>query len=522
MEIWYVEEELSPSLPEGFYDWLNISATTVFLHEKKSLTTWKDNIKIINYTSETPDGIELNADFGYSLNLANTVMKECEVRQRINKYEDKICILINNGNNAVAHFLLQNSICKHDQLKNFVIVLIQNDQFSEIESEIVYKFPDYWIKKKNTASIYSAHGILTWDKSVYNLLNEFQEVLLLTNINDYSNVTDWISTKLTLQKTSYPAINGLQEKPTLESDKYGELLSVIVPFYNMGAFLLETIESIKKSTYPNFEIIIVNDGSDDDESLRVLESIGSSFSSISIINIENKGLANARNVGAHYANGKFITFLDADDLIDPFYYERCIRILDSYNNVSFVYSWVQFFGLKDNIWITFDAEFPLILLTNMLSAFPVIRKKSFIDFGLNNLIMDKGMEDHESWISMLENGCKGVSIPEPLVFYRIRSDSMSRQFNRQIVNELFYKISKLHPLLYQEHSHEIFNLVYANGPGYLWNNPAIKYPDVSYNLEEVNNVENKVKYELIRLFNSKKGRFIVKWFFKLKMNRLFK
>lgn len=220
-------------------------------------------------------------------------------------------------------------------------------------------------------------------------------------------------------------------------------------------------------------------------------------------------MSNARNVGAYASKGVFITFLDSDDLVAPEYYQRCIEILESYINVSFVYSWVRFFGLREDVWVTFDTEFPLLLLSNMLSAFAVIRKDHFLEYGINKVEMKKGMEDHESWINMCENGCAGVSIPEALVYYRIRGNSMSRQFNREIVNDLYYKISQFHKELYKRFGDEIFNLIYMNGPGYMWNNPAVSYPELGY-LQD-HEIDNNLKYELMRIFNTKKGNGLLNY-----------
>ncbi|WP_336762289.1 glycosyltransferase family A protein [Paenibacillus sp. USHLN196] len=520
MELWYVEDKLSPKLPEIFNDWLKLKVTKVFLPEMQELKKWQETIKVIRYNSETVEGINLNDAFANALNLANRVISECELDT---EKRNKICLLINNGNLAIGHFLIQNALCKNDHLSNVLIVLIQEKNLP-IHVGVNYKFPDYWIYRRNESSVISGHGVITWNENIYELLDKHQKVLLLKEDSiNFSYMTDWLETKLSLNKSLYPSDHKIQKQINYEPSVTEEdLLSVIVPFYNMGSLLLETIQSINNSTYRNIEIIIVNDGSDNEESIGALELIKNTMNDISIINIENQGLSNARNVGARVAKGRFISFLDADDLVDPLYYEKCIRVLDNYENVSFVYSWVQFFGMKNSIWVTFDAEFPLLLLTNMLSAFPVIRTSDFLEYGVNKPIMDKGMEDHESWISLLENGCIGVSIPEPLVFYRIRSDSMSRQFNREIVNELFIKISHLHSSLYKQYGQEIFNLTYVNGPGYLWNNPAIDYPNVTHGSPDSYSTDNKTKYELLRLMNSNKGRFMIKWFFKLKMNRLFK
>lgn len=325
-------------------------------------------------------------------------------------------------------------------------------------------------------------------------------------------------------KTKFPALldPSLKSKDSLSTTLHirGKL-SIIIPYYNLGLHIEETMQSALATDYDNFEIIIINDGSSDPLSIEVLEKYRGQEPKIKIIDISNKGLANARNIGAMNASGEYLAFLDADDLIEPHFYPKAIRILDSYSNVSFVYSWLQYFGNSSNTWPTFNTEFPYLLASNMLSAFVVVRKQDFINFGLNKIEMEYGMEDYEGWISMCANGCLGVSIPAPLVKYRVRTNSMSRQFNRDMIIYLRERMASINSPIYEKHGAELFKLVDANGPGYLWDNPTMAYPTIGYGANSSNDFSdlNSQKYELMRLANSKWGSRLIKLAFKLKVNR---
>ncbi|MFD2659288.1 glycosyltransferase [Paenibacillus thailandensis] len=296
------------------------------------------------------------------------------------------------------------------------------------------------------------------------------------------------------------------------------LLSIVIPYYNLGEYLAETIQSALATNYTPIEIVIVNDGTNDDNSIKVLDQYRN-HSKIRIIDIQNRGLANARNVGAINSKGEYIAFLDADDLIEPEFYPKAINILNQYKNVSYVYSWLKYFGNSHDVWPTFNTEFPYFLASNMLAAFVVVRKSDFINYGQNKIAMEYGMEDYEGWVAMASNGCIGVSIPEPLVHYRVRSNSMSRQFNRDVIIYLRQRLSEFNSSLYQKYGLELFNLIDANGPGYLWDNPTLDYPPVSLAYNEQSSIGSQ-KQELMRLANSKWGSRIIKLFFKLKMNKL--
>ena len=90
--------------------------------------------------------------------------------------------------------------------------------------------------------------------------------------------------------------------------------SVIIPVYNDEIYIKECLDSLKKQTFKNFEIICINDGSTD-ETQRVLETYALKFPKYKIINQENKGLSIARNNGLKEAVGEYIYFVDSDDVL---------------------------------------------------------------------------------------------------------------------------------------------------------------------------------------------------------------
>ncbi len=304
-------------------------------------------------------------------------------------------------------------------------------------------------------------------------------------------------------KTKFPFVEEMP-KDEYHEDYKGEkdLLSVVIPYYNLGITLPETIESIKESTYDKYEIIIVNDGSTDEESIKVLDQYKED-NKIRIINIENKGLANARNVGAKEAKGEFVAFIDADDKIDKTFYTKAINILHQYKNVSYVYSWVQYFEGSTAVWPTFNVHIPYLLCANMLAAFVVIRKNDFLNFGQNRTKMEYGMEDYDGWVSLAEHGCLGVSIPEKLNLYRIRKDSMSRQFNKKMRIYLYETSREGHEKLFEKYSKDIYMLLLTNGQPYYWNNPTVAVYNVSQ--EGTVQVDERI-LKIERMLNSFPGR----------------
>ncbi|MBS1736089.1 MAG: glycosyltransferase [Bacteroidetes bacterium] len=285
-----------------------------------------------------------------------------------------------------------------------------------------------------------------------------------------------LSEKSTTPK-EFPFIRpSLRQEPANNIPIKKGLLSVVVPYYNMGKYADETLQSILQSDFPDKEIIIVNDGSNDELSLRKLEEYKNN-AQVKIISGPNKGLAHTRNIGAENASGEFLAFLDADDTIEISYYSSAIRALNAYNNIDFVACWTQYFEGSDKIWPTFLPEPPIILYHNTVNSSALVyKRKSFLEYGKNDKQMAfQGWEDYESVVSILSKGGHGVVLPEVLFHYRVRTDSMIRSISVTKKLLLYQYISNKHKHFYATFASEIFNLLNANGPGILLDNPSLDY-----------------------------------------------
>ncbi|HKO79693.1 MAG TPA: glycosyltransferase, partial [Chitinophagaceae bacterium] len=253
-------------------------------------------------------------------------------------------------------------------------------------------------------------------------------------------------------------------------------LSIVVPYYNMGKYIDETIASLQQCGYSNKEILLVNDGSSDTASISKLNAYRQA-DNIKVIDVQNSGLARARNLGAQCADGEFLAFLDADDIIRPGYYDQAIKVFRQYKNVHFAGCWVQYFENSKSIWPTFMPEPPLILNHNTINSSSLVYKRAaFLAAGKNDPgMVFQGLEDYESVIAMLSHGFGGVVIPEVLFNYRIRRNSMFRAISKSKKLYLYQYISNKHKQFYATFAADIFNLLNANGPGILLDNPSLDY-----------------------------------------------
>lgn len=275
------------------------------------------------------------------------------------------------------------------------------------------------------------------------------------------------------ERENFPFLRGKQHIFNVHSGSVPPLLSVVVPYYQLPDFIEETVQSALASTYPNLEIVIVDDGSKDDRSPEVLKKI-SKDSRVRVLRKENGGVAAARNFGVANARGAYIALLDADDLVLPTYYERCLNILNKYKNVGFVGCWNDDFDEKGTIrhWPTFNPEPPMQLIFNTTNCQGIVMFKEAYNIGSgHDSDLNMFLDDWEATISMLAKGVRGVMIPDPLFRYRIRGGSIFRSRANEWEKNYEYIVNK-HSSTYAKYAKEIICFLNANGPNTGYHNPT--------------------------------------------------
>lgn len=120
------------------------------------------------------------------------------------------------------------------------------------------------------------------------------------------------------------------------------LISVIIPVYNVAQYLTQCLDSVINQTYPNLEIICVNDGSTDG-SREILQQYVQIDGRIVAINQENQGLSGARNIGLKHVHGKYVMFVDSDDWIELETCESAVKAAEKYNADLVMWSYVREF-----------------------------------------------------------------------------------------------------------------------------------------------------------------------------------
>ena len=119
---------------------------------------------------------------------------------------------------------------------------------------------------------------------------------------------------------------------------YNPLVSIILPTYNRASFLPEAFEAIKKQSFEDWELIVVDDGSTDNTRELVKDFASHVSQKVQYIYQKNQGPAAARNKGLNYAKGKYIAFYDSDDIWLPNYLNVCICALENYKEIDWIFT----------------------------------------------------------------------------------------------------------------------------------------------------------------------------------------
>lgn len=201
-------------------------------------------------------------------------------------------------------------------------------------------------------------------------------------------------------------------------------VSIVIPCYNHGKYIEETIASVEE--YPDksvYEIIIVNDGSTDSKTIEILKILeGKGYF---VLNQENTGLADARNNGIKLAKGDYILPLDSDNMIRPDYIKYGIEIMDKNPKVGMVYGDAQLFGIKDGIRKAGKYNRRRQFVWNAIDACAVIRKSALESIGGYDSNMPfMGYEDWYFVVSLDHSEWQLQYVKEILYDYRVSDESM--------------------------------------------------------------------------------------------------
>ena len=208
-------------------------------------------------------------------------------------------------------------------------------------------------------------------------------------------------------------------------------VTILTPAYNSGAYIGETIESVLRQTWPDFEMLVVDDGSTDN-TLEAVRAAARGDSRVKTFSNAHGGPATARNIGLRHARGRFITLLDSDDVWEPEYLTEQLALLRRHPEVSIVSANVvnrggvldgaPFWPITSGIHVL-DTHEP-IERENAVCVFALFRREVVDRVGGFDAAYT-GNEDYEFWLRAIDAGFRVLQNRAVLGRYRRRPGSVS-------------------------------------------------------------------------------------------------
>jgi len=249
-----------------------------------------------------------------------------------------------------------------------------------------------------------------------------------------------VPTKPPAPRAGAPA--GVDRSPRARSAGDVPRVTVLVPFYNLGAWFPDTLRSIRAQTFTDYEILVVDDGSTDPLSLDLLDRLPEQ--GVRVLRRTNGGSSAARNTGFRAARSELILQVDADDILHPRYLETTLGAFerDRTGRLAVACTPIRIFFESperpaNSGWIPLGFDRELLPFINVgATASCLVRRDAVLSVGGYDEFLP-AHEDWDLWCAMAAAGFTSSIIPEFLFFYRVREDGLFRTFG--LPNHYRYK-----------------------------------------------------------------------------------
>jgi len=231
-------------------------------------------------------------------------------------------------------------------------------------------------------------------------------------------------------------------------------VTIVIPCYNLGAYVEETVRSVAEQTFQDYEMVLVDDGSTDPESCVVLDRLD--HPRLRISRTENRGVSAARNHGIALGSGEYILPLDADDRIAADYLATAVAVLDARPGAGIVYGRTEFFGDMSGGWDLPPYSLEEILVHNLIPNAGIFRRGDWSATGGYDEQMRSGWEDYDFWLTLIERGVEVVQLPRVTFYYRRYPTSMSHTMTEEGRIALHGRLFRKHRGLYEPHVEALF------------------------------------------------------------------
>ncbi len=232
--------------------------------------------------------------------------------------------------------------------------------------------------------------------------------------------------------------------------------TIVIPCYNYGRFLPDAVQSCLDQQNAKVDVIIVNDGSDDQQTPAVCDSLA--CDRVKVIHQQNAGLPAARNTGTVATDTPLIGYLDADDWLKPWFVHDLANAMESDPEphlVSHAYGQQEMAELGHGTWAVPAWDPILMLITNIHAPTTLVKRSAWEKVGGFNPVMRHGYEDWEFWINLIEHGFKGTRLTKPIYVWRRHSHETMIHRAVKMHDQIYQTIISLHQPLFEKHALEI-------------------------------------------------------------------
>lgn len=211
-------------------------------------------------------------------------------------------------------------------------------------------------------------------------------------------------------------------------------VTIAIPCYKQAQYLPDAITSALSQTYKDIEVIVVNDGSPDDT-----KEVAERFP-VKVVNQVNKGLASARNAAIMNMRGQYFLPLDADDILMENCVEELVRVAKATQAEVIAPSFKTFGTSSETVILMASPELSDFRTANRIGYFSMIKRTALQEVGGYSPKMVEGYEDLHLWVNLLTRGKTIVTVPQPLVLYRTKKESMwteSLKHHKKLMDQIY-------------------------------------------------------------------------------------
>jgi glycosyltransferase involved in cell wall biosynthesis len=215
-------------------------------------------------------------------------------------------------------------------------------------------------------------------------------------------------------------------------------VTAVVPYYRASRWIGEALASLRAQTYPNVEVLVVNDGSFAAEDVAVYDA--ADLHDAAVISTPNRGQCAARNTGVRHAAGEHVVFLDADNVATPEWVERLVDVIARDPDLGYVSSWLRMIDeqsqpIRDGQWSRYcplGNDHGVVERRNIAGdQAALVPRERFVGDGIwfaENMFL-RG--DWEYYRALRHAGRRGCVIPEELVLLRMHPSRVTAQYSME-------------------------------------------------------------------------------------------